>query len=312
MSSQVPSPSPSSSGPDAKGIVGIIGLGIMGGSFARHLLDAGYVVIGCDPVPACSDRFAALGGHPVSAPADVARKARIILTSLPSRGALAEVVSGPEGLRAGGCGETIVVETSTLPVAVKDQARKDLEAVGATLLDCPVSGTGAQAARRDIDIYASGPAEAVARAEPVLQAISRQVHRVGAFGAGMQLKLIANLLVTIHNVAAAEAIVLAERVGLDPVRAVEILRTGAGSSRMFELRGPMMAAGNYEPPTMRLSGYLKDIEAILQLAQQHEAHVPLMTACAPLYRQAVDLAYGDSDTAAVCEAVRAMIGQETT
>ncbi len=268
------------------------------------------MVFGCDPVTACRDSFAALGGQPVSSPAEVARKARIILTSLPSQDALAEVVNGPDGLRSGGGAETIVVETSTLPIAVKDQARKDLEAVGATLLDCPISGTGAQAARRDIDIYASGPAEAVARVDPQLQAISRQVHRVGAFGAGMQLKLIANLLVTIHNVAAAEAIVLAERVGLDPVRAVEILRTGAGSSRMFELRGPMMAAGNYEPPTMRLSGYLKDIDAILHLAEQHEAPVPLMTTCAPLYRQAVDLAYGDSDTAAVCEAVRAMIGKE--
>ena len=111
------------------------------------------------------------------------------------------------------------------------------------MLDCPISGTGSQAKVKDIVVYASGDARAIRKLKPLFAGFSRGVHDLGAFGNASRMKYVANLLVAIHNVATAEAMVLGMKAGLDPKAIFETIKTGAGNSRVFELRGPMMVTG---------------------------------------------------------------------
>ena len=149
----------------------------------------------------------------------------VVICSLPSSEALRQTAAElAESARP----PRIVIETSTLPIAVKEQARRTLARAGTILLDCPLSGTGAQARAKDLVVYASGDRRAYRRVVPILDAFARAHYYVGAFGAGSKMKFVANLLVAIHNVAAAEALVLAMKAGLDPAMVVKVIGDGAG------------------------------------------------------------------------------------
>ena len=274
-----------------KRTVGMLGLGIMGSAMAANLLRAGYRVVGYDPVAACRRRLARLGGVAVRTPEEVAAAAPILITSLPSAAALASVSKAISGRR-------IVVETSTLPIADKERARKALAAKGAVLLDCPLSGTGAQAKTGDLLVYASGERAAFRRALPDLRGFSRGQHYLGRFGNGSKMKFVANLLVAIHNVSAAEAIVLARRCGLDPAEAVRVLGDGAGGSRMLQVRGPMMAARRYLPATMSNALWQKDMKVIGAFLRAVGSPAPLFNATRPIYKATLK-GLGKADTAAV-------------
>ncbi|MBI2188997.1 MAG: NAD(P)-dependent oxidoreductase [Acidobacteria bacterium] len=216
--------------------VGLIGLGIMGSAMAANLLKAGHRVIGYDVLPARRRAHARAGGIAAESAREVAGRAAVIVCSLPSAAALAETAAA---LSDDAGAARIVIETSTLPIAVKDAARRRLGAARITLLDCPLSGTGAQARVKDLVVYASGSRAAYRRVGRVLDGFARAHYFVGPFGAGSKMKFVANLLVAIHNVAAAEALVLAMKGGLDPAITLKVLADGAGSSRMLPpgLRG---------------------------------------------------------------------------
>jgi 3-hydroxyisobutyrate dehydrogenase-like beta-hydroxyacid dehydrogenase len=167
------------------------------------------------------------------------------------------------------------------------------------MLDCTLSGTGAQAARRDLAVYASGDREPFERALPVLEAVSRSVRYLGEFGMGSKMKFAANLLVAIHNVAAAEAFVLARKAGLDPQLLYDVITEGAGTSRMFEVRGPMMVADEYDEASARMSLIMKDIDTIDEFARSVGAPLPLFSASIPVYTAALAQGRADQDPAAV-------------
>ncbi len=300
------------------GPVGFVGLGVMGSAMSAHLLEAGHQVIGYDVATAARDAHAARGGIVAGSPAEVAAAAGLVVTSLPSAAALAEVLARPDGLAAGaaraagaagaagavGLGRLIVLETSTLTLADKAAGRQALAGCGGTMLDCPLSGTGAQAQRKDLVAYLSGDAAAKARARPVLAAMTRQVYDVGTFGNGMKLKIVANLLVTVHNLAAAEALVLAEQAGLDLAMVLTAIGDGAGTSRMFEVRGPAMAARDYAQPGIRAQVYDKDIGIIAAFAAELRSPTPLFSLAAAFYQAALAQGHGDDDTSSVHAVLR--------
>ncbi len=282
-----------------KAPIGVIGLGIMGGAYARHLRAAGFDVIGHDTDAAALERLEALGGSPARNPAEVASRAEVILLALPSVAALEEVISGESAL-AGVVGPGhVICEMGTFPLAEKERAAEAVAASGAILLDCPVSGTGAQAAEGDLVIYASGDEAALARARPALEALSREILHVGPFGAGTKMKIVANLLVSIHNLAAAEALLLAERLGLDLQLTYDAITAGAGTSRMLEVRGPLMIEGRYKPATMKQAVHAKDLTVIMDAARQSHTPTPLMAAALPLYSAALAQGRQDEDTASL-------------
>jgi 3-hydroxyisobutyrate dehydrogenase-like beta-hydroxyacid dehydrogenase len=207
-------------------------------------------------------------------------------------------------------GKRTVVEASTLSLDDKMAFKSILEKAGHTALDCPMSGTGAQAAVKDLVVYASGDKAAIARLQPAFMGFARKVFDLGPFGNGSKMKFVANHLVAIHNVATAEAMVLAMKAGLDPHQTVEVISSGAGNSRVFELRAPMMAKNNYLPATMRSTTWKKDMMVIGGFASGLACPTPLFDISATLYTAALAMGRGAEDTAAVCFALEKMAGLE--
>jgi L-threonate 2-dehydrogenase len=284
--------------------VGIIGLGIMGGAIARNLVDRGWRVVGFDTDAARRAELAQANVTIVGDAGQVARDAPIVMTSLPTPAAVADVA---HEIANSGQSPRIVVELSTLSIADKLRFEAILKKAGHIALDCPLSGTGAQAKVRDLVVYASGDGHAIARCAGLFSDFAKQSADLGTFGNGSRMKFVANLLVAIHNVAAAEAMILAERAGLDPKMVVDMVGPGAGGSRMFQMRAPMMVEGVYEPATMKVSTWKKDMAIIAEFADDVGCATPLFTLTQPVYTEAMAMGLGDQDTAAVFEVLKKTI-----
>ena len=284
--------------------VGIIGLGVMGSAIAASLLKGGFRVTGTDLSAEALDAFGSAGGTPVASARAVAAAADIVLTSLPSAQALEDVVAGDEGIAGAARDGLIVLETSTLSLADKQRAHDRLTQAGVTLLDCPISGTGAQARTKDVAIYGSGERHAFDRAVPVFEGFSRDHYYLGEFGNGSRMKYIANLLVAVHNVAAAEALALGASAGLDEATVLDVIKSGAGNSKMLEIRGPLMVENNFLPATMTVDNFMKDLNIIQAFTDTVGMEAPMLRAVLPIYRALQAEGRGKEDTAAV----RAMLG----
>jgi putative dehydrogenase len=275
--------------------IGIIGLGIMGGAIARNLIAAGFRVGAFDIDKGRAAAAAASGVALRGSASEAADGADLVLTSLPSIAALDETA---EALAAKPRPGLILAEISTLPIEAKERARDRL-AAGIVMLDCPLSGTGAQAVTGDLALYGSGDEAAFARCREAFAGFARVSHYLGAFGNSSRMKFVANLLVAVHNAAAAEAIVLGTKAGLDPERILEVISSGAGNSRIFELRGPMMAKGVYTPPTATMHVLQKDSAIIAEFAHALGVATPMLDAAAPLYDEAEAQGYAEEDVGAV-------------
>jgi putative dehydrogenase len=283
--------------------IGIIGLGIMGMAYARNLIKAGYEVSGFD---ICKDQRKALdesGGFSVSGLGDIVEQSDIILIVLASNEALKICA---DGLGRRTLESKVICEMGTFSLEQKNSVYDRLESQGAKVLDCPVSGTGAQAAAGDLSIYLSGEEDVAKLLFPVFSAIARDVRYVGPFGTGIKLKLIANLLVTIHNLAAAEALLLAKKSGLDLNMVYDAICQGGGTSRMFEVRGQMMIEEQYEPATMKQEVFAKDLKLIVDQAAQTNCPIPLTASSLPFYYAALSQGRGKEDTASLYSVLEGM------
>jgi 3-hydroxyisobutyrate dehydrogenase-like beta-hydroxyacid dehydrogenase len=198
----------------------------------------------------------------------------------------------------------VVVEMSTFPIEDKVWAKTELTSAGAILLDAPVSGTGIQADAGEIVVYASGDREAIERVRPVFAVLAKASYDLGEFGNGSKMKFVANLLVSVHNLATAEALNMGIAGGLEPAQILEVISAGVGSSRIFEIRGPMIVADEF-PPAARLEMFLKDIAVIGEFGRSIGVPTPLLDASLPWYREAVEQGLGDLDAAALSRLLRA-------
>ena len=288
-----------------KGVVGVIGLGIMGGSFAQNLVDAGWHVVGYDIAPERRRAMARAGVEIAADAAEVAHKAKTIITSLPSPKALAATVKTIVGARVS---RRVIVEASTFTIEDKTSAETALRKAGHVMLDCPMSGTGAQAKVRDLVVYASGSSAEIKKLKPVFAGFTRAVYDVGPFGNGSRMKYVANLLVAIHNVASAEAMVLGIKSGLPPQLIFDLIKSGAGNSRVFELRAPMMVKNDYDDVTMKISVWQKDMDVIGGFARKIGVPTPMFDASSTIYTKARKSGHDHQDTAAVCAVLEKMAG----
>jgi L-threonate 2-dehydrogenase len=288
-----------------KGVVGVIGLGIMGGAFAQNLVAGGWRVIGYDIDPARRRALARAGVEIAEDAVAVAREARDIITSLPKPAALAATAAG---IAKAGLPRRVIVEASTFTIEDKTKAAETLRKAGHLLLDCPVSGTGAQAKTKDIVVYASGGSAEIKRLRPMFAAFGRGVYDLGAFGNGSRMKYVANLLVAINNVASAEAMVLGMKAGLPANLIFGLVKAGAANSRVFELRAPMMVKNNYKNATMKISVWQKDMDVIGSYARHIGVPTPMFNASKAIYAKALSGGYGAEDTAAVCAVLEQMAG----
>lgn len=279
--------------------VGVIGLGIMGSAISANLVKAGFAVQGHDVLEPARQALAKAGGKPLARAGEV--DAPVVITSLPSAEALHRV-AGELGMKC------IVVETSTLPIEEKLRARDTLAKKGIPLLDCPLSGTGAQARTKDLSVYASGERAAFDETVPVLEGFARAHYYLGEFGNGSKMKYVANLLVAIHNVSAAEAFALGIKAGLDPQTIYQVAGDGAGSSRMFQVRGPQMVANDYTEATMKVEVWQKDMKIIGEYATKLGVPTPLFNASAALYTAAMAQGFEKQDTASVLAVLERLAG----
>jgi L-threonate 2-dehydrogenase len=284
--------------------VGIIGLGIMGSAISRNLVERGWRVIGFDIDAARTAELAQAGVIIAGDVAEVVREAPIVMTSLPTP---ASVIDVARAIAGSAQPPRIVVELSTLTIADKLRFEAILREAGHIALDAPLSGTGAQARMRDLVVYASGDSNAIARCADLFADFAKQSADLGAFGNGSKMKFVANHLVAIHNVATAEAMVLAERAGLDPKMVVDLVGPGAGGSRMFQMRAPMMVERVYEPATMKVSTWKKDMAIIAEFADDIGCATPMFTSTQAIYTDAMAMGLGDQDTAAVFEVLKKTI-----
>jgi 3-hydroxyisobutyrate dehydrogenase-like beta-hydroxyacid dehydrogenase len=221
------------------------------------------------------------------------------------------VVTAPDGLIAARNPRLVVADCGTFDIDAKERTRDALAAAGMSMLDCTISGTGSQAKTGDLVVYASGEEHSFHACRPAFSGFARASHYVGAFGNASKVKFVANLLVAIHTAAAAEAMVLAQRAGLDLRAVYDLVRDGAGTSRMFELRGPLMAAGVYDQDVAsRLELWQKDMQVIGRYARGLACPVPLFAQSAQLYNAAIGQGRGKLDMAALCAVLENMAGIE--
>ena len=287
------------SGPPLR--VGLIGLGTMGGIMARSLLAQGHEVWGHDPVVRLRRHWAQSGVHTPGTNAEVARQADVLLVSLPSVAALRSVVQDLAEAPTPRRGQ-LVVETSTLPLADKRWAAAELKRQGRVMLDAPISGTATATPETTWIMYLSGPVAACRQAASLVEAFTLSAPRVGPLGAGIKLKIAANHLVGLFNVACAEMVALCRAMDLDPEVALRHMGhspyIGTG---LMRLRMPMMIRREYQPATMKIELWQKDMQLIGDMARSAGCPTPLLDACAGLYTAAMEQGLGEHDTAAVAE-----------
>jgi 3-hydroxyisobutyrate dehydrogenase-like beta-hydroxyacid dehydrogenase len=278
--------------------VGLVGLGLLGGAVAARLRGAGHAVIGHDVVPACVERLLALGGAAAKSAAEVAARAEVVCTLLPSLGAVEEAILGADGVLAGARPGLAVCQMSTISPALTERLARETAARGFVFLDCPVSGTSGMVAAGHGVIFVGGERSAYERWRPLLESILPSAVHVGAAGHAMLLKLVANLLVALNSASAAEALALAQRGGLDPQMVLEVLKTGAATSRMLDVRGPLMVRGEF-PAQMKLDLFMKDLHLIQDAAGAVGARLPLTDVAERLYAAAQAAGHGTEDLAVV-------------
>lgn len=279
--------------------VGVIGLGFMGSAISANIAREGFHLTGFDIARERMDLLVERGGEAASSSRDVAENADLILTSLPSLTAFEEVIWGERGILSSRRKGLIVMECSTLSIEDKRRAYDAMQKSGMSLLDCPISG-GIRAAEKDLIVYGSGKKETYERCLPVIRGFSRANYYLGEFGNGMKMKALANLLVAIHIVSSAEAMVLGMKAGLDPELIYKVMNDSSGRSRMLEVRGPRMVRNDYDNPSMKVKVFQKDLKIIESFASNLHCPTPLFADCIQVYLGAMAMGFEDKDTASAC------------
>jgi len=271
---------------------------------AGNLVRRGFKVVGYDPEASAIARAKGAGIDTASSAEEVVKHADLVLTSLASLAAVRETASV---ILEHASSARIVIETSTLPLSEKLAFGDALAAGGHLALDCPVLGTAPHAERAELVIYASGDSEAQSCAQSVFDAIGKKTFDLGAYGNGTRMKLVNNHMISIYNTAAAETMVLGMKAGLPPQMIMDVINAGV-TAKVFEFRAPMVAADRYDPPTMKISVWHKDIAAISALAHEVGAPLPMFDAARPLYAAALAAGQGDLDTVSTARVLERMAG----
>jgi putative dehydrogenase len=279
--------------------IGVIGLGAMGNGVALSLLRAGFDVHACDLRPDVLQRFATAGGKPCASPAELGRQCDVVVTLVVNAEQTEAVLFGDQGAVAAMRAGTLVIASATVPPDFAEALGKRLGERGILLLDAPVSGGAARAASGEMTMMTSGPAEAYALAETVLGAIAGKVYRLGdTHGVGSKVKIINQLLAGVHIAAAAEAMALGLREGVDADALYEVITHSAGNSWMFENRVPHILAGDYTPLSA-VDIFVKDLGLVLDTARTTKFPLPLSAAAHQMFMMASSAGHGREDDSAV-------------
>ena len=283
--------------------IGSIGLGAMGGSYAKFLIEDNYTVYGVDPDTQNAELFTSLGGVLLNNISGLIDKSDVIFLSLPTVPIFKEVINEIE-VNGKSNESKILVDMNTISLDDKIETKNKLEKLNISMVDAPVSGTGAQAKVKDIVVMSSGDKIIVDECDEIFRSFSKQNIYVGEFGNGIKFKILANLLVTVHNTVTAEALLLGQKAGLEEKMIYEVLNAGAATSVMLDKRMPLMINKNYEPATASMRIFLKDIDVITDYLKSNNLSSPTFEAAANLYNQSKENIPITHDTAAIYEQLK--------
>ena len=279
--------------------VGVIGLGAMGGGMARSLRRGGYPVHVCDARGEAAQAFAADGGSACASPAIVAASCNVIVSVVVNAAQTEAVLFGPHGCAPAMKPGSVFVMCSTVDPAWSAGLEQRLAAMDILYLDAPISGGAARAASGEITMMTAGRPQAYARCTDVLDAMAGKVYRLGdQAGAGSKVKVINQLLAGVHIAAAAEAMALGLREGVDAEALYEVITHSAGNSWMFENRMPHVLAGDYTPLSA-VDIFVKDLGLVLDLARASKFPLPLSSTAHQMFMQASSAGHGREDDSAV-------------
>ena len=283
--------------------IGSIGLGAMGGSYAKFLIEDNYTVYGVDPDTQNAEIFISLGGILLNNISELVDKSDVIILSLPTVPIFKEVINEIE-VNGKSNESKILIDMNTISLGDKIETKNKLEKLNINMVDAPVSGTGAQAKVKDIVVMSSGDKIIIDECEDIFRSFSKQNIYVGDFGNGIKFKILANLLVTVHNTVTAEALLLGQKAGLEEKMIYQVLNAGAATSVMLDKRMPLMINKNYEPATASMRIFLKDIDVITNYLKSNNLSSPTFEAAANLYNQSKENIPITHDTAAIYEQLK--------
>jgi 2-hydroxy-3-oxopropionate reductase len=279
--------------------IGFIGLGIMGAPMARHLLEAGFPLTVHSRSPAPVDALVSDGAVRATSPSEVAGVSDVVITMLPDTPDVEHVMLGDDGVAVGAPAGTLVIDMSTIDPGPTRAIAEQLGKHGVEMLDAPVSGGERGAIDGALSIMVGGPDGAFTRAQPILQAMGKNIVHVGPSGAGQITKACNQLVVAATIEAVAEALVLAERSGVDPAKVREALLGGFAGSKILEVHGQRMLDRAFEPG-FRARLHRKDARIVLDAARAADSPIPAFQVVAAQLDRLVDEAdRGDLDHSAL-------------
>lgn len=291
--------------------IGIVGVGLLGSAVAARLLQHGFAVTGYDTRPGQLLPLRSQGLRVGTSIGETATGADAVFTILPSLESVDLVVRGPAGLLETAPREATLVQMSTISPDLTRRLGDAANGKGLGFLDAPMSGTSAMVARGDCTIFVGGDPKRMEACRPIFDAIARQTVYVGAVGMASLAKLATNLLVGLNTAALAEALVLGAKGGLPPARLLEILRESAATSKMVEIRGPLMVSHRFEPQ-MKVELFLKDFKLMLEEGQRLGVPLPLTSLAYQLARATAAAGRGGEDLAAIITALERLAALDPT
>lgn len=289
--------------------VGLIGLGLMGAAMTERLHAAGHRVHGFDPRDEARAAHEARGGVAHDGIEGVVGAAEVVLLSLPSGQVTLEVCLGPGGLAHAARPGTLVIDTSTIHPDEASAAASGLAAADIHFADAGVSGSSNNVADGDGYAIVGVDAALFPTVRAVMSPFCSDVVHVGGSGDGMRAKLVINAVLSLHRAALAEGLVLAEKLGVDTGRMLDVLRGSLAYSKAMDVWGPRMVARDYRPSS-RLRQHNKDAQIILSLARDHGAPMLGLAQANHIVQAGLANGYGDSDNAILAEVLRMFAGIE--
>lgn len=292
--------------------VGFIGLGIMGRPMARNLLSAGFPLTVHSRSPGPIDELVAAGASRADGPAELAASSDVMITMLPDTADVEDVITGPGGVIEGARAGSLVIDMSSIDPEPTRAMAAALAARDVSMLDSPVSGGQQGAIDAALSIMVGGDEAAFERARPVFDALGKNVVHVGPSGAGQVCKACNQLVVAATIEAIAEALLLAERSGVDAAKVREALLGGFAGSKILDVHGQRMLDRAFDPG-FRIRLHRKDARIVQAVAAATETPIPSFTAVTAQLQRAVDAGDGELDHSALyAELAREATRREAT
>jgi 3-hydroxyisobutyrate dehydrogenase-like beta-hydroxyacid dehydrogenase len=277
--------------------IGIIGLGLVGNAIAQRLRAAGYEVVGFDVATERNAELTALGGRAAASAAEVFRASERVILSLPTSDIVRNVLQPLSDIFTG----KTIVDTTTGDPEATDQIGQTLASHRADYLVATIAGSSTQVSRGEVIVMTGGLEELANRCDELLGTFSRQRFYVGSWLAAARMKLVVNLVLGLNRAVLAEGLSFAKACGIEPRRALEVLKAGPAFSRVMEIKGDRMVSGNFTAEA-RLAQHAKDVRLVLEQGEQLAARLPLSTLHSDLLARLIELGFGDEDNSAIIRA----------